>query len=192
MVYFWNKLGSLLLGLLLGVLSGWASSVSLTYSQLLFRPPLIFIVFVAALLALYLGATIRILVGSISLLCIYWLIFLCGPAISISGTVGGLLTVLLLERLVPIRKPIALFVGVILFSIVSILIDVNAEAVQLYLKELSPLDPSGDWVRSIWQLGIFLWQTIMMAAIALQLYTERQYRQRLAAQTIDEEAPPMS
>jgi hypothetical protein len=194
MVTLSNKLSILLLGSLLGAVCGLITNLFLENWGLYLAPACVFWVGTAWMAWLWLKpreeklALLFPLYFASYLAC---LIFM--PAMTLKLGVGAFCVAVSLQWLLGLRTIRILILTSIVISVMSIFLDVFLNEVFLWIEgsrdSWTEGRPGGQFGYTT-RLIIFLWQTIMMAAITLQLYAERRYRQRIATKAATEGGPP--
>ena len=183
-----QRLAYLGLGLVWGALSGYLSVYDLQQIGMFIWPALVFAGFALVLAAMILGMSWRQFVIQLFLfLGIYWAVIFSLPSFALLMAGGAALVGVSLSWGLPLKHGYRILVwGVFLQLIAGGMFDLFRDQILSDLQQFSESwlyqgrEPVGGSARVL----VFLWQTIMMTAITLQLYTERCYRQTLAAQEV--------
>jgi hypothetical protein len=190
---FGSKLAIILLGTLWGAISGLLSVYGLQFYGMFIFPPLVFwgcFIFVATILLGPIWS--RYIQQLVFFLLIYLAVIFTAFSFTLVLPLGGVLIFVSIFYGLKLRNGFKyLKVAVVLQLVVGIIVDIFHPHIFTTLQQLSQSwlyqgrDPANGAVRGM----IFLWQTIMMAAITLQLYTERLNRRNLESQAPAEVGP---
>lgn len=182
---FWNKLGYLCIGLALGSICGLCSTYHLELCGAMWRPPALFCVFFTILWGVYWRQDFAKLLLILGLFwVIYWIALFGGQIYSGMMTLGAVLSFVVIHRLLSLKTSSFLKIAVFILLAFGLVVDFwiisGAPIPQDWGLEIQHRFP--DDVGMATDAAIFIWQTIALGAITLQLYTEKRYRQNLVAQ----------
>lgn len=182
---FWKKLISLAFGIWMGLTSALFSVVGASRLDLTWQPAFFFWLMTMLVVALMINITWR---QSILLLFAFilasWAAFLVGMIFTGIYVLGSLLVTWALVVILRLHAYRLLLYASGVLGLSGLCFDLwVASTAGVPADQQGQIQARADMVLSAEPMvALVMWQTIMMTAITLQLYAERRYRQRLAAQ----------